>query len=103
MDPLMSFESPLRRSLLVFAVLLPALLTGCATTPIAKPSPQDPWERMNRAVFRFNETVDRAALRPVAKGYRKITPSWLRTGIGNFFTNLEQPTVIVNDLLQGKP
>ena len=58
---------------------------------------------MNRAIYRFNDAIDRAALKPAARGYQKITPSWVRRGVGNFFTNLEQPKVIVNELLQGKP
>jgi phospholipid-binding lipoprotein MlaA len=85
------------------AVLLVLSLSGCATAPAKKPSAQDPWESMNRAVYRFNDAIDRAALKPVAKGYRNVTPDWFRQGVGNFFTNLDQPTVIVNDLLQGKP
>lgn len=62
----------------------------------------DPWEGFNRAVFRFNDRLDRYALKPVAKGYKKVTPRALRTGITNFFTNLNMPVVLINDLLQGK-
>jgi phospholipid-binding lipoprotein MlaA len=63
----------------------------------------DPLQGFNRGVYRFNDAVDRAALKPVAKGYQKITPHWLRVGVSNFFNNLEQPWTIVNELLQGKP
>ncbi len=80
-----------------------ALLGGCAATSPRQPTAGDPWEPMNRAIFSFNDAVDRAALKPVAKGYRKITPNWFRRGVGNFFTNLEQPRVIINEVLQGKP
>ncbi len=86
-------------------LLIAASLSGCASAP-ARPAGKptaDPWERMNRSIYRFNDAVDRAAVKPVAKTYRKITPDWMRKGIGNFFTNLDQPTVIINDLLQGKP
>lgn len=62
----------------------------------------DPWEKFNRSVFRFNDTLDRHAFRPVAKGYKKITPQPVRTGITNFFINLRSPIVVLNDLLQGK-
>lgn len=62
----------------------------------------DPWEGVNRAVFRFNDRVDRYALKPLAKGYRKVTPRPVRTGIANFFLNLRAPIVMLNDLLQGK-
>lgn len=62
----------------------------------------DPWEGFNRSVFRFNDRLDRYALKPVAKGYRKVTPRQLRSGITNFFRNLKMPVVMLNDLLQGK-
>ena len=62
----------------------------------------DPWQGMNRRVFAFNETMDRWVLKPVAKGYTKVTPRLFRRGISNFFTNLSYPLVIVNQFLQGK-
>ncbi len=77
------------------------LLAGCATTQRA-PSPQDPWEGMNRATFRFNDALDRAVLKPVAKGYREYVPRFAQTGINNFLTNLAYPTTIVNNVLQLK-
>jgi phospholipid-binding lipoprotein MlaA len=84
--------------------LLAALLCGCASTPTHQANAaRDPWAPMNRAIYRFNDAIDRAALKPVAKGYQNVTPPWVRQGVGNFFTNLEQPKVIVNELLQGKP
>jgi phospholipid-binding lipoprotein MlaA len=86
-----------------FLLLLPCFwLIGCATAP-GRTTNNDPWEGFNRGVYKFNDVVDRAAIKPVAKGYQKITPAWLRTGISNFLDNLEQPFVIVNELLQGKP
>jgi phospholipid-binding lipoprotein MlaA len=78
------------------------MLTGCATLPSDKPDPRDPWERFNRASFKFNDSLDRALLRPVAKGYVKVTPRVVRTGISNALSNLETVTTIVNDALQGK-
>jgi len=78
-------------------------LAGCATTDMRSPSPADPWEPMNREFHAFNEGVDRVALRPVAKTYSRYTPRWFQTGVGNFFTNLQQPITIVNQALQGKP
>jgi len=83
--------------------LLLALLAaaGCAATP-GRTTFDDPWQGFNRKVYKFNDTVDRSAVKPVAKRYQKL-PQWLRTGVGNFFTNLGQPAVIVNQLLQGKP
>jgi phospholipid-binding lipoprotein MlaA len=76
-------------------------LLGCAAAP-AKKDPRDPWERMNRSIYGFNTAVDHAVLRPVARGYKKVTPSFVRTGISNFFDNLDYPLVIVNDLLQAR-
>ena len=77
------------------------LLSGCATLPPGKRDPRDPWERMNRTTYKFNDALDRAILKPVAKGYVHL-PDPVRTGVNNFFTNLEYPVVIVNDLLQGQ-
>jgi len=77
------------------------LLAGCATT--GERNPADPFEGANRQVFAFNDGVDRAALRPVAKGYEASVPKWMRTSVTNFFKNLDMPITIVNQLLQGKP
>jgi phospholipid-binding lipoprotein MlaA len=85
----------------IAAMLFLALLAGCATTKSA-PSPADPWERVNRTTYAFNDGLDRAVLKPVAKGYRKVVPQFARTGVTNFLTNLAYPTTIVNDLLQLK-
>jgi len=76
-------------------------LLGCAAAPAQK-DPRDPWERMNRTTYKFNDKLDKAVLRPVVHGYQKVTPSFARTGISNFFDNLNYPVVIVNDLLQAK-
>ena len=62
----------------------------------------DPWQAMNRKIQKFNDTADRWVLKPVAKGYAKITPHLVRTGISNFFVNLSYPIVVVNQFLQGK-
>lgn len=80
------------------------MLGGCATTgPARAKDPRDPYQNANRAIYRFNDVVDRATLKPVARGYKKITPEWLRRGVGNFFSNLQYPATIANQLLQGKP
>jgi phospholipid-binding lipoprotein MlaA len=76
------------------------LLGGCASSEHRVKS--DPWEPMNRSIYKFNDAVDRAALKPAAKAYVKVTPKPVRTGVGNFFTNLSTPTTIVNSLLQGE-
>lgn len=91
-----------RRYLGVAALaLLFAGLAGPAFAAGSTPNP-DPWEGFNRRVFAFNDKVDRYFLKPVAKGYRKITPQFLDDGITNMLGNLRGPIVIVNDVLQGK-
>ena len=78
-------------------------LDACVSLPAGQPrTPQDPWESWNRGVYRFNDGVDRAIAKPVAKTYVKIVPSFIRQGVTNFFRNLDTPTVMVNDLLQLK-
>jgi len=62
----------------------------------------DPFEPFNRAMFTFNEKFDQWLLKPVARGYDWILPDLVKQGVGNFFSNLVQPRVAVNDLLQGK-
>ena len=63
----------------------------------------DPYERMNRNVYAFNDAVDKAAVKPVAKGYQKIVPKGLRLCASNMFSNLGEPYTAANNLLQGKP
>lgn len=63
----------------------------------------DPWEGANRKIFGFNDGVDRLVLKPVARGYDWLFPSFVKRGVGNFFTNLGTPAVALNQLLQGKP
>jgi phospholipid-binding lipoprotein MlaA len=78
-------------------------LAGCASLPNnSKPDARDPWERFNRTTFKVNDALDRAILRPTARAYVKVTPRFMRTGISNFFSNLETTTTLVNDALQGK-
>ena len=77
-----------------------ASLAGCATTNMGTPG--DPLERMNRATYRFNHSIDRAVLRPVATAYLNHVPQLVQQGIDNFLENLAFPTTIVNDLLQLK-
>ncbi len=82
----------------VLAALLSLTLVGCATGP----NPRDPLEPYNRAVFGFNDAVDRTVLKPVATAYRNVTPGVVRTGVGNFFSNLEDFWSLANSLLQFK-
>jgi len=90
------------RPAVALVALLSLALVGCATAPNAKKDPRDPLEGFNRASYKFNDALDRAALKPVAKAYKAVTPDFVESGVTNFFSNLTQPTVIINDLLQGK-
>jgi phospholipid-binding lipoprotein MlaA len=79
------------------------LLCACATLPPGtKRDPRDPWEKVNRSIYHFNDKLDKAVLRPAARGYVKITPRFVRTGIRNALDNLNYPVVMLNDLLQGQ-
>jgi phospholipid-binding lipoprotein MlaA len=81
------------------------LLAGCASQAqrIAAQPVGDPIEPLNRKVFAFNDSLDRALLRPAAVGWKKGTPPQFRTGVGNFIDNALMPVTIINDFLQGKP
>lgn len=63
---------------------------------------EDPWESWNRKVFGFNDTLDRWALKPVAKGYRAVTPKPVRRSVRNVFRNAGEGRNLVNNLLQAK-
>lgn len=76
------------------------ILAACASGPTAQPA--DPLEPLNRTVYSFNEAVDRIALEPLAVAYKERTPSVVRTGVGNFFANLEDAWSFVNNVLQLK-
>ena len=90
---------PTTRTLSLVLCLL--LLAGCAALPPGKRDPRDPWERMNRATYKFNDKFDKAIARPVARAYSR-TPQVVQTSVHNFFTNLDYPIVMLNDLLQGQ-
>jgi phospholipid-binding lipoprotein MlaA len=94
----MSKLSSFSRLGLVAAILL---MTGCATTNQSA-GVNDPFEGYNRAMYKFNDAVDTAVLKPVAKGYDAVVPDPISHGVSNFFSNLNDITVIINDLLQGK-
>ena len=88
------------KSLLLTLVI--ALTTaGCAS--VNGPSPEhDPFESYNRAMFSFNDTLDENIIKPVAAAYKDYVPSPVQSGISNFFGNLGDILVVLNDLLQGK-
>ena len=97
------------RPLFVILVLLigASQLSACASTDVADEDSArveyDPFEPFNRKVHKLNVTVDKYALRPIARGYKKVVPSPIRRGITNFFSNLTTPRSALNNFLQGKP
>ena len=81
-------------ALLVFCLLL----NGCATT--GSGDPRDPFEGFNRGVYSFNQAMDTAVFDPIGKFYQAITPDIVDRGVTNFFSNLKDISVVVNDVLQ---
>jgi phospholipid-binding lipoprotein MlaA len=75
-------------------------LSGCASNRSSNPA--DPFEPMNRGIYKFNDTVDKAVVKPVARGYKAVIPNVGRIMISNFFSNLDDVVVTANDLLQFK-
>lgn len=80
----------------VFALAAALALSGCAST-----NPSDPLETYNRAAFGFNDALDRVALKPAAEAYQTL-PDFMRQGVYNFFSNLEDVGNGLNNVLQGK-
>lgn len=87
------------KTLLALAALL--LASGCATTS-GNANPQDPWESFNRGSYAFNDTLDKAVLKPVAQGYVWVLPEFARAGVTNFFANIDDVGTGINNILQGK-
>ena len=87
----------------ILTVLVVLLLGGCATTGV-RPAhgPDDPFKPINKKVFVFNQHLDRILLKPTAQAYVGLTPLPLRRGVSDFFSNLEDVEVIVNESLQGR-
>lgn len=83
---------------LLISALCAVALAGCASHG----DPRDPLEPVNRAIHGFNEELDRVLLKPAAQGYQTVVPGFARTGVRNFFANLNDVTVVANDILQLK-
>ena len=80
----------------LFLLAFGLFFSGCTTSSL------DPYEDMNRRVQAFNDTADRIVLRPVARGYSTVLPDPIEQMITNFFNNLGEPLVALNQLFQGK-
>lgn len=85
------------------ALILLVALSGCATIPPDQRTESDPWEPLNRPIYSVNTTFDKLTLKPLAKGYQKVLPRPVRTGVSNFMRNLVTPRSSLNNFLQGKP
>jgi phospholipid-binding lipoprotein MlaA len=83
---------------IVLGLAVASTLAGCATGT----NPRDPYEKFNRQMFAFNDAVDRAALKPAASAYKQVLPTFVQTGVSNFFGNLSDLWTGVNNLMQGK-
>ncbi len=84
-------------------VLAAASLTGCASMPAGDLARGDPWERVNRQTFAFNEMVDQAAIKPAAQLYQALVPGLVRRGVDNVFGNAGDAWTTINLFLQIKP
>ena len=84
------------------------LLAGCATAPrdpavrAEDRDNNDPWEPLNRRTFAVNQFLDRILIKPVAEDYRNMVPQKSRDALRHFLDNLNEPTVLINDVLQGR-
>lgn len=90
-----------KRVMLPVLVALVLVVSGCASTPKGENN-GDPFEGVNRRIFTFNDTLDRAVIKPVAARYVKVTPEPLRNSVSSFFDNLGYLDTILNDFFQGK-
>lgn len=82
---------------LIASIVLALSLTGCATQ-----ANKDPLEGLNRGIYKFNDVADKAVVKPIAGAYKAVLPSPVRTGVNNFFSNLNTFISAINDLLQLK-
>ena len=81
------------------------VISGCATTASTQTGSAvaiDPYEDFNRGMFSFNKTLDEYVAEPIVDAYNWVTPHFVQTGIGNFFSNLKDINVVINDMLQAK-
>lgn len=81
----------------ITGIFLALLLTGCASQ-----GNRDPLESMNRGIYKFNDVADKAVVKPIAGAYKAVLPAPIRSGVNNFFTNLNTFVSAINDLLQFK-
>ena len=83
-------------------MLIASLMSGGCATIDGPTEPHDPFESYNRAMYQFNESFDKAVAKPVAEVYRDVVPIPVNKGITNFFSNLDDVIVLINDIFQLK-
>lgn len=93
-------ELLLGRLRLIICVVLLVFISGCATTGVK--DERDPIEGFNRSMYSFNQGMDKVIFHPVAKLYQAITPDFVEKSISNFFNNIDDISIIANDILQLK-
>src|SRR5690349_9104818 len=93
------FRPLLRLRALACVTVALLVLGGCASTG---GNPQDPLEPLNRGIYKFNDVADHLIIKPAAEIYRDVVPAVVRTGVSNFFSNINDVIVALNSLLQGK-
>ncbi len=92
----------MRRSILA-VILAAAAFSGAGTAAAEPPAAGDPWERLNRGGYAVNQFLDKVLIRPAAMIYRALTPGPIGKGLHNAVTNLDEPLVFINDILQLRP
>lgn len=93
----------------IFSILF--FLAGCASHQTIDSEPSvvevneqevDPFEGVNRKIYSFNKVVDNYVAKPISDAYIWVTPTFVQTGVSNFFNNLSDINVFLNDFMQGK-
>lgn len=91
------------KSVLIFFIVCLLALTGCSSTPSANSDPKDPLESINRPFWTFTwDYADKYVARPASSAYAEYVPTDLRSGVYNMALNLNEPSAIINNLLQAK-
>lgn len=91
----MKQDQSLRQFLAISTLVLSLFIPSCCS-----PENPDPFEKLNRSLYKVDQTLDKYILNPVVQVYDKALPSFVHTGVDNFFSNTFEPARIANDLLQ---
>jgi len=99
-------NAKIQKIFLIVLIDIAISLSGCATNGVngqqTSSAKDDPYENFNRKIFGFNDTVDNYVAKPVSDAYKWVTPQFMQTGVYNFFSNLKNINVVINDVLQAK-